>query len=212
MIARLGILGGTFNPPHLGHLILAQDAAEHYRLDRVLLVPCHRPPHKDDRVLVDGRHRAAMIEQAVAGNPLLECCRLELERGGISYSVDTLAQLRELHPRARFFFIIGGDSLTELHTWRDIGRLLEGCEMVTMLRPGFLERIRAADLRLPPPWPQRLLGNIFTGHALAVSSSEIRRRVAERHSIRYLVPAAVEQYIQHHHLYAESEAPPSKPS
>ena len=199
---RLGILGGTFNPVHIGHLILAQNAMEIFDLAKVLFLPCYRPPHKGRSVLLESRHRQAMLENALEGELRFDVCDVEIERGGISYTVDTLKELRQTYSDSSLHFIVGTDTLTELHTWKDIYRILDMCTFVSLCRPGTdLARISEESLRLDPPWPDRLLANVATGRLIDVSSSDIRYRVAEGLSIRYLVPDAVEMYIAEHGLY-----------
>jgi nicotinate-nucleotide adenylyltransferase len=208
---RIGILGGTFNPVHLGHLILAQEAAETHGLAAVLFVPCAAPPHKETAGLTPAEHRKAMLEAAVADNDAFEVCDLELRRGGPSYSVDTVRELRRLHPGAALHFIIGADTLPELPSWRSIYELLELCRFVAFGRPGAGEAAPGpAAIRLRPPWPERLLGDFTPGRTVDISSSDIRRRVAEGRSIRYLVPEAVEQYIARHRLYGGPDRGPRK--
>lgn len=201
-MSRIGLLGGSFNPVHLGHLIVAQDAWEQFGLDQVWLVPCAAPPHKPLEGLAEARHRVAMLELAVAGDPRLAVSRIEVERGGISYSVDTVRALRAMHPGTDFFFVVGSDTLLELSTWREIASLLELCTVVALERPGFeRSRLRPEMLRLPEPWPARLLERVARGHAVEISSSDIRRRVAQGRSIQFLVPAAVAGYIFEQKLY-----------
>jgi nicotinate-nucleotide adenylyltransferase len=197
---KLGILGGSFNPIHNGHLILAQAALETYELDRVLFIPSARPPHKDPGMLLPGRIRMEMIEAALEGDPRFETCPVELDRGGVSYAVDTLTELTDLYPDGAFYFIIGDDTLVELHLWHRIYDLLSLCSFVTFARDRD-DPIRPDALRLDPPWPKRLLANLTQGRRFEVSSSDIRHRVAEGMSIRYLVPDAVDMYITEHHLY-----------
>ena len=197
---RIGIFGGSFNPVHLGHLIAARDAAAAFALGEVWLMPCANPPHKPS--LAPAADRVAMVEGATRGDPVLRCSRLEIERGGLSYSLDTVDELRRRHPDVHWCFIIGSDSLPELRTWHRIGDLLERCEVVTLLRPGFArEALTDAAIGLPAPWPERLRGRIAEGHGIGISSTDIRRRVAEGASIRYLVPPSVEEYIALHGLY-----------
>lgn len=199
---RIGILGGTFNPVHMGHLILAQDAMEHFELGRVLFIPCARPPHKSERDLLPAEHRIAMLEAAIEGDLRFHVSRLETERGGVSYSIDTARELHSLYPGAEIHFILGSDSLLELHLWKNAGELLELCRFVTLTRPGAeYDMLKTADLQLPAPWPERLKACIRVGHTVDISSTDIRYRVAEGLAIRYLVHPAVEMYIAEHSLY-----------
>jgi nicotinate-nucleotide adenylyltransferase len=199
--SRIGILGGTFNPVHLGHLILAQNAIEAFNLGLVLFVPCAEPPHKDARTLAAGLHRRAMLEAAVEGDPRFEVSDVELQRGGVSYTIDTIGELAQRNPNAALFFLIGDDTLPELHLWKDIYSLLALCRFATFCREHVPGEIAARDLRLAPPWPERLMRDFTPGRRIEISSSDIRHRVAEGLSIRYLVPEAVEMYIAEHGLY-----------
>lgn len=201
---RIGIMGGTFNPIHIGHLLLAQAAYERYDLAKVLFMPCSQPCHKSAPRLLAGEHRLAMVRAAIDDDHRFQASDLEVRRGGISYSVDTLKALHALHPGAEFFFIIGTDSLLELHQWKDIATLLTLCTFVTFYRPGVdHECIRPEDLKLPAPWPETLLTHLHAGRPFQVSSTEIRHRVAEGLCIRYLVPHPVEIYIAERKLYLE---------
>lgn len=196
----IGVFGGSFNPVHLGHLIMAQDAREIFGLAKVLFVPCNRPPHKDARGLAAAAHRLAMLAKAVAGKAGFEICELEIQRGGISYSIDTARDLRKIYRRQELFFIIGSDTLLELHLWKEINALLRLGRFVIFSRPGFDPR-PAGRIKLPAAARKNLLKNLVARHAADISSSDIRRRLAAGLSIRYLVPPAVESYIRAHHLY-----------
>ncbi len=199
---RLGVFGGTFNPVHLGHLIAAQDAADAFDLSRVLFLPCDCPPHKPARQLAPAAHRVAMLEAALEGSLQFEVCDLEVRRGGTSYSIDTMRELARRYPGSEIYFIIGTDTLLELHTWKAVGELLKLCNFITLARPGSEVAPAAADrLQLPAPWPEKLLANLAAGHQVDISSSEIRYRVAEGLRITYLTPPAVEMYIMEHRLY-----------
>jgi nicotinate-nucleotide adenylyltransferase len=199
---KIGILGGTFNPIHIGHLILAQSAIEGFDLSKVLFVPCFQPPHKKSTALVAAKHRLAMIEAAIEGDLRFEVSDVEIGRGGISYAIDTIRQLHQLHPDSKLHFIIGSDTLTELYLWKNIYDLLKLCRFVTFGRPGRDARsLRPEDLHLKPPWPEQLLQDCSDLRRIDVSSSDIRYRLAEGMSIRYLVPPPVEMYIAEHHLY-----------
>jgi len=202
MSRKTGILGGTFNPVHIGHLILARDALEAFNLDEVLFVPCASPPHKRVKKMAGAVDRVKMLKAALRGDSCFRALTLEIERGGASYSIDTLRTLREQYPDDRFYFIIGADMLLEIHTWKAIYDLLELCEFVTMDRPGCASgKLANSRINLKAPWPKILKKNIFKGHLVEVSSTEIRQRVRTGKSIRHLVPGAVERYIYTHQLY-----------
>ncbi|MFA7158815.1 MAG: nicotinate-nucleotide adenylyltransferase [Kiritimatiellia bacterium] len=202
MKPRIGIFGGTFNPVHTGHLIMAQDALEVFDLARVLFVPCYLPPHKDASRVASAAHRAAMLGKAIEDNPGFEMCDAEIRTGGTNYSIDTIRRLRGLHPGAELFFIIGSDSRMELHQWKEIGTLLKLCRFVTFIRPGFDPGHSAPKaLKLAPGARRKLMQGVVTLHQVNISSTDIRHRIAEGLSIRYLVPAAVEMYIAEHNLY-----------
>ncbi len=197
---RIGVLGGTFNPIHLGHLLIAQDAMEQLGLDRVRFIPSATPPHKTVDKLASERDRLRMIALAIRGNVRFEVDDIETKRGGISYSVDTLTELRRREPRTDFYFIIGADSLRELHLWREVQRLVRLCTFVTVPRPGFDPK-PVIDQRLDAATRRRLRQHVLRGHACDVASHEIRARVASGRSIRYLVPDAVHGYIRRRRLY-----------
>ncbi len=199
---RLGIFGGSFNPVHLGHLLLAQTALEQFELDRVLFMPCAVQPHKDPRALAPAVQREAMLAAAIMDNLAFELLDIELRRGGVSYSVDSLRELRSRYPHADLFFMIGADTLLELHGWKDIDTVLSLCSFMVFARPGYdPQQLSPAALQLPSPWPERLMRHVCNVRQIDISSSDIRHRVAEGLSIRYLVPQPVEMFIMEHHLY-----------
>ncbi len=201
-MARLGILGGTFNPIHTGHVLMAHTAAAAFGLEKVLVVPSCLPPHKELDGAVSAEHRLAMVRLAVAGDPLLEVETVEVDRGGISYAIDTVRHLAHRYPGHERFFIIGIDSLLELYRWKEVGPFLSLCRVVTVNRPGILGRpLREEDLNLPEETAKRLVADVVTGTLSDASSSEVRARIAKRMPIGYLVPEPVEQYIRDHALY-----------
>ena len=197
---RIGILGGTFNPIHLGHLLTAQDALEQLGLERVIFIPSATPPHKVVDKLATGRDRLRMIKLAIRGNDQFEVDDIEIKRGGKSYTVDTLMALRQRHPRADLYFIIGADSLQELHLWREVARLVTLCTFVTVPRPGFKPE-PVIDPRLDAATRRRLRQHVLHGHACDIASRDIRARVSGGRSMRYLVPDAVRFYIEKNRLY-----------
>ena len=150
-------------------------------------------------MLLPGKVRMEMLEAAIEGDPRFEACPVELERGGVSYAVDTVAELTLRYPDSELFFIIGDDTLAELHLWRRIYDVLPLCRFISFARRN--EPVRIEQMCLDAPWPERLLEDCTRGRRFEVSSSDIRHRAAEGMSIRYLVPDAVDMYIAEHHLY-----------
>ncbi|MEA2069439.1 MAG: nicotinate (nicotinamide) nucleotide adenylyltransferase, partial [Verrucomicrobiota bacterium] len=157
-------------------------------------------------VRVDARHRLAMLKLATESNPRFSVSDIELRRGGVSYTVDTLRAMRDIHPDAALFLIVGSDTLVDLHAWHRTNEILELCEVATLLRPGedSLEAI-AEKIQLPAEQREHLLRNVVDAHRIEVSSSEIRMRLAEGLGIRYLVPPEEESYIYEHGLYQGRE-------
>ena len=197
---RIGILGGTFDPPHIGHLWLATLAADALGLGRVLLMPAARPPHKGGKPISNVADRVTMTRLAIAGDPLLDLSLVEMERAGPSYTVDSLVELQaSLGPDAELVLVMAADSLAEIGTWRDPDRLLALAEWAVGPRAGSSLPDRAALRERFGPAEERI--HLLGGPSLDLSSSEIRRRVAAGRSIRYLVPRAVEELIADRGLY-----------
>lgn len=201
---KLGILGGSFNPIHFGHLVLAETAREALGLDRVIFIPAKLPPHKTAAALADGADRLAMVRLAVAGNPAFAVSDMELRRPGVSYTVDTVRALRgKLGAGTSIYFLIGADTISELAAWREVTRLARLCKFVPMSRPGQASPNVAALEQAVGRLPARaILKRALAMPLIGISSSEIRRRIAEGRTIRYLVPEAVAAYIRRKHLYA----------
>ncbi|MCI0460779.1 MAG: nicotinate-nucleotide adenylyltransferase [Gemmataceae bacterium] len=199
---RIGVFGGTFDPVHLGHLILAEQCREQGRLDQVWFVPAASPPHKQDQSLTSFAQRVEMLALALAGQPAFLINELERNRPGPSYTVHTLEEIRSSHPDAELFLPIGSDTLHDLHTWYQPARILEMATLLVTHRPGWdpvpAERLREA-LHLPPEAPVRL--QLVESPLIDIASRELRRRAAEGRSLRYLVPRAVEAYIHDKRLY-----------
>ena len=207
---RMGVFGGTFDPVHLGHLILAEQCREQGRLDQVRFVPAARPPHKD-RPLTPFDRRVEMLELAVSGHPAFWVDPLESERDGPSYTVDTLHILGQRHPGAELFLIIGSDTLNDLPTWYQTPRILELAALLVVARPGSPMRTEdelRASLGLPGSAPVRM--HAVQAPLIEIASRDVRRRFAEDRSVRYLIPRAVEAYARDKGLYGagkENEPP-----
>jgi nicotinate-nucleotide adenylyltransferase len=197
---RLGVFGGTFDPPHAGHLVAAECALRALSLDQVLFVPAARPPHKGGQVSAGPEQRYEMVRLAIAGHPRFAVSRIELDRPGPSYTVDTLAALAEDDPARRLHFITGIDAVLDLPSWREPERLLRMAAFVAVSRPGVpRERLDAFTAALPPDLRQRV--RYLEIPAVDVSSSEVRERVRDGRSIRRLVPRAVAAFIARERLY-----------
>jgi nicotinate-nucleotide adenylyltransferase len=198
---RVGVIGGTFDPIHVGHLIVAEGARDVLSLQRVVFVPAGQPPHKRSTRISPAAHRLAMVRLAIAGNAYFATSRVDIDRRGPSYTVDTIRLLHEAWgPEVEVYFLIGGDSLVELPTWYQPQRLLEICQVVAVPRPGYEPDLDAVNDRIPGV-SERI--QILDLPLVDLSATEIRDRVRDRRSIRYLVPASVERYIHRHRLYRE---------
>lgn len=201
---RLGLFGGSFDPVHYGHLLLAESCREQCGLDAVWFLPTATAPHKQGREPTPAEHRIAMLELAVAGSDAFQVCRHEADRGGVNYTVDTLTHLHAEDPQRALFFLLGADMFYDLPNWRKAAEVIELATPIVVRRPGTAaidfsslqsiaspERIAAIG-RLPVEMPE-----------CGISSTDIRRRVASGASIRYQTPRAVEKYIESHGLYRQ---------
>lgn len=199
---RLGIFGGSFDPVHYGHLLLAESCREQCRLDEVWFLPAASPPHKQQRRLTAATHRVAMLHLAIAGYSPFRVSSLEIERGGVSYTVETLRHVRMLQPEAELFFLMGADSLADLPNWREPVELLQLATPVVVRRRGAPEP-QFSQLQ-PLVSPERL-ASIQTYAVempvIELSSTELRARSSLGRSLRYQTPRAVERYIVEHRLY-----------
>jgi nicotinate-nucleotide adenylyltransferase len=200
---RLGVFGGTFDPVHWGHLLMAEQCREECRLDQVWLLPAGSPPHKMGAEISTGKQRAEMLEFAAAGHQAFLINRMELSREGKSYTVDTLRQLHEERPEDELFFIIGADSLSDLPTWREPERIVE---LATILAVNRGDRPLPSREQLVQHLGEKIASRVELVRmpGIDLSSTDIRRRVREGKSIRYMVPRAVEVYIAEHGLYREA--------
>lgn len=223
-VKRIGIFGGTFDPPHLGHLILAEEIREAFDLSEVYFMPCNEPPHKEREHLTDAKHRFAMVVAATLHNPTFVASPIEVNRPGKSYSIDTVRELNEsMGADTELVFVTGLDAFLEIETWEGYEQFLDLCHVVAVSRPGhgFEEvaklpdwiRERIIDLRETKTPPAQLFPaegrRIFLSDAvhIDISSTDIRDRIAAGSSVRYKVPAEVERYIRAHGLYRGEELP-----
>lgn len=199
-VTRVGILGGTFDPIHYGHLVIAEDARVALQLEKVLFIPAREPPHKTKGSYSPFRDRVRMTELAIAGNPHLELCLIEAKRPGPSYSVDTLRELQAtLGPGAELYFIVGMDSLSSILTWHQPKELISLCRLVVAERAGY--QVDVSELgRALRGLRERMV--LIDTPELSISSTDLERRVRCGLPIRYQVPPDVEGYVREHGLYA----------
>jgi nicotinate-nucleotide adenylyltransferase len=199
---RLGVFGGTFDPVHLGHLIMAEQCREQARLDRVLFIPAPRPPHKLDNERTRFEQRVEMLTLAISGQPAFQIDELERDRSGPSYTFETLEELQQKHAGAELCLILGGDALAELHLWYRPERIIELATILAVRRPGSPDLNAEAfrgNLRLPPQTLLRM--EIIDAPLIDIASRDIRARLTQGRSVRYLIPRAVEAYIADKGLY-----------
>ncbi|MDP2234495.1 MAG: nicotinate-nucleotide adenylyltransferase [Actinomycetota bacterium] len=199
---RLGIMGGTFDPVHLGHLVTAEEALVQFNLDRVVFMPTGQPARKTDRAVTSAEHRYLMTVIATATNPDFDVSRMEIDRPGLTYTVDTMLALREQYgPQSELYFITGADAVWDIATWKDAERFRGLCTFIAATRPGYdleaafveyAEELAALDIEF------------IEVPALAISSTDIRERVSQRRPIRYLAPESVAGYIHKYGLYREA--------
>ncbi len=200
----IGLFGGSFNPVHNGHLIVARAVAERLGLTRVVLIPSAHPPHKQSRNdLASAADRLEMVRLAIAGESCLDVSDIELRREGPSYTILTVQEYRtSVGPDVPLHWIIGGDTLPELHTWYRVRELIDLCRIVTAVRPGFeTPDLSVLEPTLTSEQVQRLREGVLPTPRIDISATDIRRRIRDGRSIRYLVPDAVREFIEHGKLY-----------
>lgn len=198
--SRVGILGGTFNPIHNGHLLLAENAFDTFKLNKVLFMPTGDPPHKDNKIIVSKERRLRMIELAIEDNHHFDVSTIEMDRLGTTYTIDTLNYLKEQNPNYKYYFIIGADTLEQLLNWKNYSNVFNLCEFIVAQRDHYvkknilnikkdLENNNDAKIHwLPMP-------------KIDLSSSEIRKRINQGNTIKYMVPKDIEHYIYLNNLY-----------
>ncbi len=187
---KIGVLGGSFDPIHFGHLLMAQSAVETLKLDRVFFVPAFRSPLKTHPPLPAASKRLVMVKEAIKGNKAFKLYEGELRRGQVSYTLDTLKELKARYPQSKLYLLMGADNLRAFHRWKDPQGILNLASLVILNRPGF-------DKNYPKRWPYLKINM----PAVDISSSDIRQRLKKKKSIWYLAPKAVIRYIKHYRLY-----------
>ena len=205
---RLGIFGGTFDPVHYGHLLLAECCREQAQLDEVWFVPAAIAPHKSDRPPTPPAARVEMLELAIGGNEQFSLCLIEVEHKGVNFTVDTLKEIKAAQPESELFFLMGADSLVDLPTWRDPEGICELATPLVVARPG--SAAPDFDCLKEIVSPERLAvmrDSVVEMPLMGISSTEIRTRAARGQSIRYRTPAAVATYIENAELYRDSLSP-----
>ena len=227
LMKKVGLLGGTFDPVHMGHLALAAEALKNFRLERILFIPANQSPHKQDHTPASPHHRLAMLQRAVASEPDFQVQNLELERKGVSFTIDTLHSLRQTFPGTEFYLIMGIDTFKNIDTWKDAAHLIQLCHILVATRPGFIikepgeivNRLFSGDPSSYMAEPGETKRTVFlhrkTGRKLIffdiapwnVSSREIRSKIRNLTEIKNMLPLKVENYIMKNNLYRAQSIP-----
>lgn len=197
---KIGIMGGTFNPIHLGHLVLSEYIRVEMDLDKVVFIPTGRPPHKDDKNIIDGFHRKKMVELSIKDNPYFVLSDIELKKSGISYTIDTINELKDIYKEDTLYMIIGADSLLNFESWKDPSELLKKVNLIVadrLLRKDkdIIDEIRTLNSKY------NIDISYLDSPIIEISSTEVRDRIKEGKSIRYLVREDVNRYILENSLY-----------
>lgn len=201
---RIGLYGGTFDPIHVGHLLIAEQVREQLQLDQVRFIPAATAPHKLEHAAADGKQRLEMVELAISGNPHFVADDRELQRGGTSYTVDTLASVQAELPQADLVFIMGSDSLDELHTWREPERICQLAFVAVVARGGHpAPDVSQLTRYLPAQQRAQAAEHVIPMPQIEISASDIRQRLAVGRSVRYQLHPAVEAYIAAQQLYRD---------
>ncbi|WP_427339004.1 nicotinate-nucleotide adenylyltransferase [Caloranaerobacter sp. DY30410] len=200
-LKRIGIMGGTFDPIHIGHLVIAEEIRNEFKLDKIIFIPAGNPPHKDNKKITSARHRYIMTLLATISNPHFEVSTIEIEKKETTYTIDTIKTLRKAcNNNVELYFITGADSILELHTWKNIGELLKLCNFIAATRPGFeIAKLERKIQEINNEYGANIYPTIVT--ALQISSTEIRTRIKEGRTVKYLLPEMVEKYIYKNNLY-----------
>jgi nicotinate-nucleotide adenylyltransferase len=197
-MARIGVFGGTFDPVHHGHLIIADELRHRLGLERILFLPAGRPPHKTDQDVSADRHRVSMLQSAIDGDRYFDISYIDIENEGLSYTADSMREHQRRHPGYELMFLMGQDSFRDLPYWNRPGELAQLVRLGVAMRPGVVVDVEHVLNRVPEA---RNRVDFVDVPLIQIASSEIRRRVREHEPIRYQVPRTVEAYIREHRLY-----------
>ncbi len=204
IMEKIGIMGGSFNPIHLGHLHLAESARVEFHLDKVIFIPAGDNPFKQTNVSVTRQQRFEMVNMAIASNERFASASIELDRHGKSYTIDTIREIKKMYPQSELYFITGADIMFEITQWRSAEELLQSINFITATRPGYpVSKWRRRVRRLRKKYHANIYG--LMSAEMDITSTEIRNRIASGQSIKYLIPEPVEAYIETHHLYQIKE-------
>lgn len=191
---KIGVIGGTFDPIHLGHLLIAEQARDHWQLDEVWFIPAGHPPHKQNVHITSAKHRLAMVQIATEENSAFRVLDWEIKREKLSYTIDTIHWLRESYPDYQFSLIVGTDTVNDLANWYHIEELVQQVNIIAMHRPGFARTELPAFIEEKVHWVEDAV-------EIAISATKLRKQILSGRSYRYAVPTAVCRYIKEHHLY-----------
>lgn len=197
---NIGVFGGTFDPIHFGHLIIAEEIKNRYNLDKIIFIPCGIPSHKDTSKISNTIHRMNMVQIAINTNMQFEVSDIEIRRRGYTYTIDTVLQLKHMYPKSYFFYIIGSDIVFDLLSWKRCDELFANCEFIVTIRSGFTENRLKDQIRILEKLYNAKI-NLANIRLIDISSTEIRKNVKSNVSIKYLLPEEVEKYIFVNNLY-----------
>ncbi len=197
---KIGLMGGTFNPIHLGHLFISEHIRMNADLDKIVFIPSGNPPHKDSKEVISAKHRYNMVLLAIEDNPYFDLSTIEMDREGNSYTIDTIEELKRMYLEDEFFFIIGGDSLHELTKWKNPSELFKSVTFIVIGRQGIEEKRNLEKIK---EYKELFNASIHYLDAplIEISSTTIRNNLKDKKSIKYMVDPKVEDYIKHHELY-----------
>jgi len=204
MKQKIGLLGGSFNPIHTGHLLLAESARDQYELDKVLFIPTGNNPFKISQDEISREHRLRMVELAIADNPYFEVMTHEIDQMGITYTIDTVEEIKKIFPEGDFYFITGADLMFEITLWKGAPELLKSVKFITTFRPGYSHEKLDNRIEGLQEIYEASIFKLYTTE-MDIASSDIRSRIKNGYSIRYLLPRAVEEYIYTEKLYISKQ-------